>query len=633
MNTRLLSALLIAAAASACGATTSELDSDSTGGPVGAPPAVSESRCDWSQALGTSDHVGRACQPLHGLHVVAVLPQAPDAAEVNRTAGFLQDNLGSVVTSGDFVAVPMHHGGDQFNRANDTWSVDLWRWNPSVTAAGAKLEHVAEVPSSWKAVDSVVGSGPTNLYVQMFGAAFRGGILYVPQAAGRIQRVNPATGAALATIDPFAGGAFSGDARLIGSGGITVAPTGAIYYTAMAWPAAGAPRGSDPRGSWLVRIGTDNSSRIATWLSLTPASLGVPQRNDGCNWPFGTLGGGDATGPDSAPPVAGCGFQKPVINVAPTIRPTDGHVILHSVGNNNIWSEWIVEADPVTLAPIRAIPLRERMHQGCGVRIPLVSDEFGDECDVITAHGTTHLGFDPEFNLPVSLRAGDIDSNQPFCLSNGDCGTGGYDGGFAFGGNYDARGALLLFDPAGNLAATNEEFGWDVTPSAWVHDGVTTLVQDRDLFSDLDLQVGRYSATFELQAKSSVPIDFDALAVEWIDVNTPVDVDGHSYGVNANGHLYQFGPDGQASEVLALIDPATGAPVAMDGLAGFLARDGASRVYAPIGGRVYVVEGGAAQNDQRIAPSMPRALTAALRASAAAKAAARANVPTPVPPQ
>src|SRR4029077_13330497 len=119
----------------------------------------------------------------------------PDAKQVNATAGFVQDNLGSVVTSGDYVAIPMHLVGDQCDRADDTWSADIWRWSPSVTATNASLLHIVEVPSTGKAVDSQVGSfgGPTNGYVQMFGLVFRDGVLYVPQASGQIQAVNPAT--------------------------------------------------------------------------------------------------------------------------------------------------------------------------------------------------------------------------------------------------------------------------------------------------------------------------------------------------------------------------------------------------------------------------------------------------------
>jgi hypothetical protein len=619
--------------AAACGtANTAEVESLATGGPVGTP-----SLCDYPMALGTPDHVGRACPTLHGLRVAAVLPQYANAADSVAANGFVQSNEGPTLTMGDFVAVPTHAGTDAAFHVGDTWGIDLWKWSPSVLAPGATLQHVAAGATSWLAVDTAVRSigFTTNGYVQALMPAFANGRLYLPQASGRIAKIDPTTGATLSTIDPFSATPFSGDTRLTTAGGLTVAPGGTIYYTATAWPlGTPAPFGADPRGSWLVRIAPDDSTTIVPWVEIASAAIGVTQRNDFCLWPFTTGGTPDATGPDSEPPQFHCGFQRPVLNAAPTIR-RDGQLILFSGGNNNIWEQYLIRVDAATLAPVGATALREHFHDACGVRIPLTgSGDFGDACDVITAGGTTHLGFDPEFNRPGSLRAGDLDSNNAFCLPDGSCGVGGYDGGFAFGGDYDARGAIDKIGFDGTLAATNEEFGWDVTPTVWAHDGIVTLVQDRDLFSDLDMQVARYSSTFELESKSNVPIDFNATAIEFLDQNSPVDTDGHSYGYNANGHFYQFGADGQMTDLVALIDPATGAPCAMDAVSGFMARDRAGRVYVPACGNVYVIESSGATSgrpDLGLAARVA-APTAAQRASSIRKMASVARAHDVVPP-
>ena len=643
--------VVVTAALVACGE--SQLSQDdqasATGGPVGQP-----SLCDWTQNMGTAQHVGKLCPELHGLRVAYTLRQDPDAkAEASDpNTGFLQIHEGSPLTSGDFVAVPVHRGANPLDRSGDTWAVDLWRWMPSVTAANAHLTHVTLVSSTWQAVDSIRSFGfVTNGYVQQMPAAFSLGSLYVPLASAKLAKVDPATGTLLATIDPFVGTAFDGDARLTTAGGISVRADGTLYYSATAWPLGAVRTGLDPRGSWLIEVNPTGSTRIAPWTQIASTAVGVPQRNDACNWPFGTAGTPDATGPDSVPPVFGCGFQRPKLNGSVAIRPTDNHLMVYSAGNNNIWSGWIIDVDPVTLLPVRAMATREHFLQGCGVRIPLIgSPDFGDVCDVITNHGAVHLGFDPDFNLPGSLRGDGIDASDVFCRADGDCGVGGYDGGFAFfGGTYDARGVIVVFHPDGSVASINLDDGWEITPAV---DANGNYRMDRNQFSDAfdavtgtigqsankALQSAVYSQGFELIGLSQIPVDFSANAIDLLSAQEPVDIGGGAYTVDANGHLYQLDAAGNVVDFVALPDPDTGdAALSQEGMPGYYARDRAGRLYASYAGWVYVIEGTGAA---RRAP-LSRQEVAALRAPSSArlvramqmKAASAALAPIPPPPQ
>jgi hypothetical protein len=630
---------LIGVHASGCGGL-----SDSTGeqeansGPVGAPAGVGEANCDYPQTFGTPTHTGKICQSLHGMQVIATLRQDPTAKVTNDFDGFLQIHQGAPLTSGNFLAFATHVAGNLENpddRSLDVTGVDLWRWSPSVTAPNAELLHVATIASSWQSVDGSVASFGyvTNGYMQQAPVAFANGALLVPQSSARFARVNPATGATLSTIDPFAGSPFDGDARLTTAGGLTVAQDGTVYYTAVAWPLGSPTLGTDFRGAWLIRVAPSGATTLVPWTQVASATVGIPQRDDSCVWPFGTGGTPGPTGPDSQPPLFKCGLQRPEMNAAIAIRPTDGHLIAYSSAHNNIWTAYLIDLDPVTLAPVRAYPTRNHVLQGCGVRVPLLgSVDFGDTCDVITAHGTTHLGFAADFNQPQSFRGNGIMDNHPFCTPAGDCGVGGYVFGFFGDGEEDARGATVMFHSDGTDAPRNEDYAWEVTPSL---DAQGRYHQDRVVLSALDSQAAIYDAAWELVTKSAIPIDFTAFAVDMLDTQIPVDVDGHSYALDANGHLYQMDGAGVVVDFVTLIDPDTGETLSMDGLSSYLHRDRAGHVIFDYAGWIWVVGSGGAQSETPVSREVLTQLrtpSAKMRASMAAKRHALTTQDIPEPP-
>ena len=592
-----------------------------------APGAI----CDYPQAFGNAPHAGLACPSIDGMRVAAAIVQDPDVVEENTQTGFLSIHESAPLTLGDYVVVPSKRGftsvsdDNGFRPPTETWFSAIYRWSPNVSAPSAALLHVADADTDWQPVDVIMGSfgSYTNGYVQGFFPAIVGSTIAVPAKFGRMNRVSLATGTVISTVDPFAGTAFSGDPTVIDVSGISVAKDGSVLYTVTAFPnAPGTDRSDDPRSSWLVRVKPDNSTQIVEWRALASTSIGVPGRDDACEYPFGTNGTPGPTGPNSRPPLFGCGFQRPGFNAPPAIDD-DGTIFVWSYANNAQGAAFIVALDGATLVPLRAMDTRGRLRHGCGVRLSATSGT----CAVLTNGGTTNLGVDPNFNGSPRFRGEDLMDSAVSINGNFVC-IGSYDGGVSFGGGYDARGALVCFNKrTGAFATTNEEFGWEVTAS-----GTSPLYQDRNLYSELDLGVATYALSFAPLAIGTVPVDFTANAVDFLDANIVHDAIGAFYGVNGNGHAYQFGADGSVLASVPLPGD-DGAPVSMETLSGYWARDRAGRAYVSYAGRVYVLAGGVGSTSATrtlVRPIQEQA--AALRAGMAAKAMRAATSELPTPP-
>lgn len=595
-------------------------------------PAV----CDYPQAFGTSTHTGIACPEQHGLRVVATVVQDPDADAENAAGGFLQIHEGAPLTSGDWVVVPSKSGfKNRFDRRPEVWALQALRWNPSVSAPGATLVPVWSTPSTWKPVDAVIDAFTyTSLYVQGFYPLIANNSVYMPAVHGQVDRVNLNTGEVIATIDPLAGTAFSGDRFTLTVNALSADRAGNVYYAVVAFPIPFANKGVPPRGSWLVKVRPDNSTQIAAWETgiATPA-VGIPGRNDLCEYPFGTGGTPFATGPNSRAPQFPCGPQRPSFNAPLAISEDGGTLVAYTAANNAQGAAFLVQIDALTLQPLRASDTRGHLLHGCGVRLSLSRHD----CDVITAHGTVNIGNDPDFNGPPRLRGPDIMDNAPTIAPDGSMTIGGYDGGFSFGGDYDARGASFAFRRDGSFLAKNEEFAWEVTPSVLTHaDGTYSYLQDRQLYSDVfdgddtALSVASYSPSFALESIGTIPLSLEPAAIDFLDANILFDVDGARYGVNGDGHVYKFGASGKLLESVALLN-ADGSIRSMETESGYGARDRAGRLYFSYAGHVYVIAGiGVDVPVPTIeAPSEP---SATLKAGIAAKRASVARVPMPSPP-
>lgn len=545
--------------------------------------------CDYPQVFGTAQHTGRACPEVSGLSVVGVITQDPDADAENAASGFLQIHESPPLTSGDWLIVPSKRGFTSIeDRTTEHWHVQAFRWVPSASAPNATLSPMWDAETDWRPVDAVVRSIGyiTNGYVQQFAPAIANGSVYVPAAHGQLIRLALSTGAVKSIIDPLAGTIFDGDDRTIVNNAVSFDSFGNVYYTIVSHPLGNPAVGTQPRGSWLVQVRPDDESRLVDWRTIASAAVGIPAPRDLCEYPFGTSGTPPAAGPNSKPPLFGCGAQRPAINAPIAIAP-DGQLVAFSYANNAQGAAFLVEIDPITMTPVRAADTRGHLLHGCGVRLSLAAFP---QCAAITAGGTVNVGNDPDFNGPVRFRGLDLMDSAPAIAPNGDWAIGSYDGGFSFGGGYDSRGAGLVFHGDATFATKNEEFWWEVTPSVLqASDGVAfSYLQDRQLYSKLELTVAQYTPSMSIETLATVARDFNANAIDFLDAHIVFGPSGDHYAVNGDGHLYKFDGSGRLVDRVTLTN-ADGSVRSMETLSGYYARDRVGRIYASYAGRVYVI--------------------------------------------
>jgi hypothetical protein len=584
----------------------------------------------WGQNFGTADHGGKACPELHGMQVLKTITQDPDADA--EGVGFLSVHESSPLVSGDWVIVPGKTGfTGKLNRSRERWNIVAYRWTPSVSAPDAELVPVWKLETNWQPVDSIVRSlgFVTNGYVAQFGPALANGSVYFPSAAGTITRVDLETGGNPVTINPFKGKENDGDVRSIVTNALSVGHDGSIYYGVVAWPTAKSPTAGDPtRGEWLVNVRPDNGVRVVPWARIASASVGVPQEYDLCEWPFGTNRTQPPTGPDSRPPQFSCGKQRPAMN-APFAIDSAGDLTVFSYSNNAQGAAFLIKVNAVTLTPVWAADTRGHLTYGCGVRIPV---EDSILCQILTANGTTNLGVDSEFNSPVRFSGEDLMDSAPTIAPNGDTAIGSYDGGFSFGGGYDARGGAVVFDRNGRFASKNEDFFWEVTASVLRHGSTFSYLQDRQLYSlaldgdESALGVAQYSSAFDLETLGGIPLNLDPVAIDWLDAHVVFGAGGDHYGVNGSGIFVKFSADGTPVDSVDLLDE-NGDVLSMETLSNYSARDSAGRIYASYAGRVFVIASSGGPDRpptaDRLRPS------AALIAGKQAKMARAAEAATP----
>lgn len=606
---------------------------------------------EYNQLFGTPQHAGVAGTEQTGLHVVARIRQDSDVDKRLNTSGFLQVHEPPPLVSGDYVVVPTTQGftepEDFFEKSTTKYGVRVFRWSPTVTAPDATLVPVWETITDAQLVDQVFCSFgcQTNGYEALFGPAIANGSLYTPGLSGRINRYDLTSGSLLAVIDPLAGTPFSGDpVTSVNSALTATSSAGDILYTVTAWAVGTTNRGVTPRGSWLVRVRPDNSVTAVEWHHIATAALGIPQFPGGlCDYPFGTGGTPGPTGPESDPPRFNCGLQRPAINVPVSIDPGTGRYVVASYANNQWAGAFIVWVDAQTLQSVAAADMRGHALHGCGVRLSGGFNECPSSatCDVVTGNGSTHLGFDPCTNRPVPVFGPDLDSTSVTIAPNGDASWGSYDGGFVYGGEYDARGFGITFRRDGAFRANSSAFYWDAT--AGVRGDATapegfTYVHERQLYSEFatdPLGIGVYDADWRLLRSGVTPrdpnTDPNVTPVDFVAAQPLFDSSGAMYAPNADGHMYKFSGSGQLMEVVDLLDD-DGEINSIAALEGYGARDRSGRLYWSFGGFVYVVEGGGPQLARAQLVASP-AQTARLRSGKQAAIAGVHNTKLPEPPE
>jgi hypothetical protein len=248
------------------------------------------------------------------------------------------------------------------------------------------------------------------------------------------------------------------------------------------------------------------------------------------------------------------------------------------------------------LRPKWTASLRGILNDGCGVLVP--SDATPDTTDPFIrrfhCREGANVGVDPQTNLPPAGFANDQGSSSPVILPDGGVLYG------AFTAYNQFRGHLFKFDRHGQPAGTYD-FGWDVTPAVYRHDGTYSIViKDNQYFdqlffmTQLDSQL-RKEWTFQATNPESCQRAPDGTITcvddgqhptgfEWC-VNAPaVDRDGNVYANSEDGWVYKIGQGGQMIDrtFLLLTLGAAYTPISIDHR---------GRLFSLNGGDLFVIGG------------------------------------------
>jgi hypothetical protein len=505
---------------------------------------------DWGQWARDSVHSGQspvAGQPLARLLVDRVFD--PFADDVAASTGAVLIHYQVPLLAGPDVYMTFKAG----TLAAPAWTVKGMRFE------GDALQDRFTFASDWRPV-------PGLSWEPVFHPALAGNALYVPASSGGVFRVDRATGAQLARIDPFPG---AGDTFVVGP--LTVAPDGSILYNALAIDPAG-PFVREARGAWIVRITADDRFQAVSYAGLVP---GAPASDAPCELQFDNA---QLPWPPSAaaqPGTAPCGAQRPGVNVAPAVA-ADGSVVSVTRAHLNSRYGFVVALNR-DLTPRWAASLRGRLSDGCGSALLPANGAPGG------CRTGARPGVDPATNAPPAGRVLDTSSASPVIAPDGSILYGAYTR-----YNY-ARGHLFRFDANGGFLGSFD-YGWDVTPAIYSRAGTYSLVVKNN-----DYDAGSYcqDARFcppkpdgpyrltQLTPELVPEWHSDPVPDEWCVNGPAVDRDGTVYAPAEDGYFYAIRQGGAVRDRI-LLAQAIGAaytPVAID-------RDG--RLFTLNYGRLFV---------------------------------------------
>jgi hypothetical protein len=279
-----------------------------------------------------------------------------------------------------------------------------------------------------------------------------GQYIYVPGAGGTVYQLNQSTGAVLSQINPFG---TTVDPTKFVAGGLSADAAGNIYYNAIQLSVV-KPWKTDVLNSWIVKVGTDDSTNVATYKSLIPGAA------TDC---LGTFAGTPFPWPPSqnaVPQNVKCGSQRSALNVAPAIS-ADG-TTLYTVSRGHLWARYafLVAVNTSDLSLQWSTSLLGILDDGCNVLLPPDGEPGG--CSTFGA-----TGLDPTQNTMGPGIISDQASASPAVAPDGSILIGVNDA-------YDyGRGRLLKFTPTGTYL-TSYNFGWDTTPAIYPHDGTYSVI-------------------------------------------------------------------------------------------------------------------------------------------------------------
>lgn len=556
-----------------------------------------ERRCDWAQWGGSAEHTGEACEEVDHFDRISAhltfdpfLSQELADAEIQvgaadlfthfQTPLLVGNNVymefkAGTYTSCDSVPEGAPCGGQAWN--TQVWTERAFHWSHDHLIADWTFA------SDWKPEPSAFAA-----WEPVFHAIAVGPFVYVPGASGSLHKLDRGTGRELATIRlPGVGD----DPNTFVAGGIASDAHGNLYYNALALSAV-EPVKTNPRGAWLVKVHPDDTVTMAAFSTI---AVGAPAATDACFTTFSFTQVPFPPSPDAVPPTAPCGAQRPPLNVTPAVGE-DGTVVTVSTAHQNPRYTFVVAVD-ANLAPKWTASLRDQLHDGCGVTVP--SDATTESTDpfVLFLHcrAGANVGVDPRTNQAPAGQASNQSSSSPVILPDGGVLYG------AFTAYNQQRGHLFKFDAHGAPAGTYD-FGWDVTPAVYRHDGTYSIITKDNVYFDeqfyltqLDPQLHvewSFKATNQdschRDANGQVSCANDGehpTGFEWC-VNAPaVDPQGNVYANSEDGWVYKISQGGHLVDRTFLLQSLGAAytPISID-------RHG--RMFSLNGGDLFVIGGG-----------------------------------------
>jgi hypothetical protein len=373
------------------------------------------------------------------------------------------------------------------------------------------------------------------------------------------------------------------------AGGLASDVHGNLYYNALALSDVN-PR-QNPRGAWLVKVHPDDTVAMAEFSAI---AVGAPAATDQCVTQFSFTLAPWPPAPDAVPPTAPCGAQRPPLNVTPAVGE-DGTVVTISTAHRNPRYTYVVAVN-ADLTPKWTSSLRDQLHDGCGVTAP--SDATDDTTDPFTrffhCRVGANVGVEGATNQAPAGEASDQGSSSPVILPDGGVLYG------AFTAYNQERGHLFKFDAHGAPAGTYD-FGWDLTPAVYRHDGTYSIIIKDNFYFDQQFYISQLDShlqrewTFKSTNQDSCHRDPDGRVVcandgehptgfEWC-VNAPaVDPDGNVYANSEDGWVYKIRQGGHLADRTFLLQSLGAAytPISID-------RHG--RLFSLNGGDLFVVGG------------------------------------------
>ena len=514
-----------------------------------AGPVPAGTSGDWPQWGRTPQHSGASpvyAQPLQAILADVVYDPFVEAMKAESDGDLLAHYAAPLVDETGVYMVFKSGVWTGFGSWETlTWSVKKLAW------IGGRLEVVWNFDSDWKPEPLSAAR-----WEPVFQPALSADAVWVPGLGGTVFRVSRETGVAMDRLNPFGGI----DPTVYVAGGLAVGPDGSVVYDVF-----DTVDDFDPvaRG-WLVRLGPGSQIARVDFATLVP---GAPAPGDACQGTFAPDQRPWPPSPGAVPPTMPCGAQRPGVNVVPAIAP-DGTIFTVSRADGADRYAYLVAVRP-DLTPAWTVSLRGILNDGCGVLLPNDSN--------IGCRTGANPGVDPATNDRPAGRVNDAGTSSPAVLPDGAILYGAYTG-YNF-----SRGHLFKFGATGGVLATYD-FGWDVTPAVFPHDGTySILLKDNHYFS---ADAGDYYDVTSLDA-NLVPawsfrstntescarsprgaltcVDDHPNGFEWC-VNQPaVDAAGRLYLNSEDGTLYGLDADGTVVGSLFL-DTALGAaytPVAI----------------------------------------------------------------------